>query len=76
MFVVILLRTANNVVGFAAVVDMGDLGGWFGRVGGFFIRKKVVLQALDQWVWALIDITHIAVECVERQRSRSASYIE
>ena len=56
------MRTTNNIVGFATVVDMGDLGGRFGRVGGFLIRKKVVLQALNQWVRALRYITHIAVE--------------
>lgn len=43
---------------------MGDLGGRFGRVGGFLLRKKVVSQALDQWVRSLIDITHIAVQGV------------
>ena len=64
MFEVIFLRTTNNILGFATVVDMGDLGGRFGRVGGFLICKKLVLQALDQRVRALIDITHIAVEGV------------
>ena len=64
MFEVIFLRTTNNIVGFATVVDMGDLGGRCGREEGFLICKKVVLQALDQWVRALIDITHIAVEGV------------